>query len=73
MTTPKTANYGAMFKKLNKKIIESTHPLIDKKPKKYQHIYYPTNSQLHLLDICGYKGYNMPLLHIFDGSKPNCK
>jgi hypothetical protein len=46
MTTPKTANYGAMFKNLNKKIIESTHPLIDKKLKQYQHIYYPTNSQL---------------------------
>ncbi len=60
MTTPKTTNYGAMFKNLNKKSIESTNPLIDKRPKQYQHIYYPSNSQLHFLNICGYKGYNMP-------------
>jgi hypothetical protein len=42
MTPPKTIDYGALFKKF-KEFIESTLVLIDKKLKKYQQTYYPTN------------------------------
>jgi hypothetical protein len=44
MTPPKTIGYGALFKKLKKELIESTPASIDKKQKKYQQTYYPTNS-----------------------------
>jgi hypothetical protein len=35
-------------------------PLLIKKNKRKQ-TSYPTESQLRLLDVCGYKGYNEPL------------
>jgi hypothetical protein len=44
MTPPKTIDYGALFKKFKKELIESTPMSIDKKLKKYQQTYYPTNS-----------------------------
>jgi hypothetical protein len=31
------------------------------KKQKDQETYYPTDSQLQLLDVCGYKGYIVPL------------
>ncbi len=61
MAPPKTADYAALLKKLKKELIESTLASIDKKPKKDQETYYPTASQLQLLDVCGYKGYVVPL------------
>jgi hypothetical protein len=61
MAPPKTADYGALLKKLKKELIESTLASIDKKAKKDQETYYPTDSQLQLLDVCGYKGYIVPL------------
>jgi hypothetical protein len=35
--------------------------LIEEKPRKDQQTYFSINSQLHLLDVCGYKGYNAPI------------
>jgi hypothetical protein len=61
MAPPKTADYGALLKKLKKELIESTLASIDKKAKKDQKTYYPTDSQLQPLDVCGYKGYIVPL------------
>jgi hypothetical protein len=62
----KTIDYGALFKKLKKELIKFTHVSIDKKPKKDQQTYYLTNNQLQLLDVCSYKGYNVP--HAFTSS-----
>jgi hypothetical protein len=65
MAPLKTANYGALFKKLRKELVESTLMPIDKKPKKDEQIYYLTNSQLWFLDVCDYKRYNVPPMFTF--------
>jgi hypothetical protein len=33
---------------------------LDKEPKRDEQTYFPTQSQLWLLDVCGYKEYNKP-------------
>ncbi len=66
MAPPKTPDYATMLKKLNKDLTDSTAPPLDKKQKKTKQTFYPTESQLCLLDVCGYKGYNEHLA--FDSS-----
>jgi len=44
MIPPKTTNYGALLKKLKKKLVESTLTLVDKKQRKDQQTYYPIDN-----------------------------
>jgi hypothetical protein len=44
MIPPKTIDYVALLKKLKKELAESNLTLIDKKQRKDQHTYYPTDN-----------------------------
>jgi len=44
MIPPKTIDYVALLKKLKKELVESTLTLIDKKQRKDQQTYYPTDN-----------------------------
>lgn len=70
MAPPKIADYGALLKKLKKELIEPTLASIDKKARKDQQTYYQTDSQFQLLNVCGYKGYIVPL--VFHRSESIC-
>jgi len=65
MAPLKTTNYGALFKKLKKELVESTPMSINKKPKKDEQIYYLTNSQLWFLDVLITKDIMCPLCSRF--------
>ncbi len=65
MAPLKTTNYGALFKKLKKELVESTPMPINKKPKKDEQIYYLTNSQLWFLDVLITKDIMCPLCSRF--------
>jgi hypothetical protein len=61
MALPKTSNYVTHLKKLKKDFIDSTSSPINMKFKKMEQTCCPTEDQLHILNLCGYKGYNKPL------------
>jgi hypothetical protein len=54
------ANYITLLKKLKKDFIESTLSPLDKNSKKDHQTYCLIDSQLCLLDVYEYKGYNDP-------------
>jgi hypothetical protein len=60
MALPKTPDNITFLKILKKDLIDSTSSPINKKFKKMEHTCYPTENQLCLLNLCGYKGYNKP-------------
>jgi hypothetical protein len=64
MAPPKTTDYAALLRKLKQDLVNSTPSAIEKKPKREER-YYPTNSQLWLLGICGFKSSNEPLVFNF--------
>jgi hypothetical protein len=70
MAPPKIADYGALLKKSKKELIESTLASIDKKVNKDRQTYYQTDSQFQLLNVCGCKGYIVPL--VFHRSESIC-
>jgi hypothetical protein len=61
MNISKVIDYVALMKKLKHEFITYSPPPIDKKPHNDVQTFCSSDSQLHLLDVCGYKGYNEPL------------
>jgi hypothetical protein len=51
--------------KLKQDLVDSTPSPIDKKPRKDEQTCFLTESQLRLLDVCGYKGYSAPISFAF--------
>jgi hypothetical protein len=61
MNISKVIDYVALLIKLKHEFITYFPPPFDKKPHNDVQTFYSSDSQLHLLDVCGYKGYNEPL------------
>jgi hypothetical protein len=60
MSASKVIDYAALLKKLKHELINYSPPPIDRRPRNDAQTFYPTDTQLRLLDVCGYKGYNEP-------------